>query len=239
TLNDAETVLAFSVTDTGIGVPSEKLKLIFEAFQQADGTTSRRYGGTGLGLSISREIAALLGGEIQVTSSPGEGSTFSLLLPAMSEVLSSLPAPAPASRAPARVVVHRSDGAKAADLSGRKVLMVDDDVRNLYALTSALEEYGLDVVCADSGGLGIDLLRSTRGVELILMDIMMPDMDGYEAIRRIRAMDGFSDLPIVALTAKAMRGDREEALSAGASDYVTKPVDMDQLLDTLRVWLHR
>ncbi len=237
----AEDVVVFSVADTGIGIKPDQLMVIFEAFQQADGTTSRRYGGTGLGLSISREIARLLGGEIQVTSSPGQGSTFSLLLPVMAAVPSTLPASAPAAaeRAMMPFGAHRSAGDRATDLSGRKVLMVDDDVRNLYALTSALEDHGLDVVCADSGSLGIELLATTPGIELVLMDIMMPDMDGYQAIRRIRDMDGFDDLPIVALTAKAMRGDREESLAAGASDYVTKPVELDQLLDTLRVWLHR
>jgi CheY-like chemotaxis protein len=235
--------VVFSVSDTGIGIKPDQLMVIFEAFQQADGTTSRRYGGTGLGLSISREIARLLGGEIQVTSTPGEGSTFSLMLPVMAAVPSTLPASAPAVTSErsmsASYTAHRPTGIRTSDLSGRKVLMVDDDVRNLYALTSALEDHGLEVVCADSGGQGIELLSTTPGVELVLMDIMMPDMDGYQAIRRIRDMDGFDDLPIVALTAKAMRGDREESLAAGASDYVTKPVEIDQLLDTLRVWLQR
>ncbi|HEX2048779.1 MAG TPA: ATP-binding protein, partial [Acidimicrobiales bacterium] len=237
-LLQAPEIVVFSVSDTGIGIKPDQLMVIFEAFQQADGTTSRRYGGTGLGLSISREIARLLGGEIQVTSTPGEGSTFSLLLPVMPAAAPSAPAPTPAERVAASV-----GGARAvepsADLAGRRVLMVDDDVRNLYALSSALEEHGLEVVCADHGRQGIQLLKSTPGVELVLMDIMMPDMDGYEAIRAIREMDGFDQLPIVALTAKAMRGDREESLAAGASDYVTKPVDLSQLLDTLRVWLHR
>jgi len=236
-LTQAAGVVVFSVSDTGIGIKPDQLMVIFEAFQQADGTTSRRYGGTGLGLSISREIARLLGGEIQVTSTPGAGSTFSLLLPTVPDFVSSMPPRAMAERQHVPAVL-RPATERATDLSGRKVLIVDDDVRNLYALTSALEEHGLDVVCADHGRQGIDLLTTTPGIELVLMDIMMPDMDGYEAIRTIRTMEGFDELPIVALTAKAMRGDREDSLAAGASDYVTKPVDIDQLLETLRVWLH-
>jgi HAMP domain-containing protein/signal transduction histidine kinase len=235
-LAEAPSVVAFSVADTGIGIKPDQLMVIFEAFQQADGTTSRRYGGTGLGLSISREIARLLGGEIRVTSTPGGGSTFSLLLPTISALASVVPAAAERLPVP---VVHRPADERSTDLAGRKVLMVDDDVRNLYALTSALEEHGIDVVCADRGREGIELLESSPGVELVLMDIMMPDMDGYEAIRAIRAKPDYEQLPIVALTAKAMRGDREDSLAAGASDYVTKPVDIEQLLDTLRVWLHR
>jgi CheY-like chemotaxis protein len=235
-LADAPGIIVFSVSDTGIGIKPDQLMLIFEAFQQADGTTSRRYGGTGLGLSISREIARLLGGEIQVTSSPGTGSTFSLLLPTVSALASIVPTAGERLPMP---VLHSPAGERSTDLAGRKVLMVDDDARNLYALTSALEEHGIDVVCADRGREGIGLLESTPGVELVLMDIMMPEMDGYEAIRTIRANPAFEQLPIVALTAKAMRGDREDSLAAGASDYVTKPVDIEQLLDTLRVWLHQ
>ncbi|MDQ3896170.1 MAG: ATP-binding protein, partial [Actinomycetota bacterium] len=238
-LAQAPGIVVFSVSDTGIGIKPDQLMVIFEAFQQADGTTSRRYGGTGLGLSISRAIASLLDGEIQVSSTPGGGSTFSLLLPVTPSAYPSAPAPPAVDRAPAIPAISRPQGEPATDLAGHKVLMVDDDVRNLYALSSALEEHGLEVVCADHGRQGIQLLKSTPGVEVVLMDIMMPDMDGYEAIRTIRGMDGFDQLPIVALTAKAMRGDREESLAAGASDYVTKPVDLAQLLDTLRVWLHR
>jgi CheY-like chemotaxis protein len=210
--------------------------VIFEAFQQADGTTSRKYGGTGLGLSISREIARLLGGEIQVTSKPGEGTTFTLLLPVVSPSAVSLTS-SPLHVVPAvtRPALTSSDR----DLHGHRILIVDDDVRNVYALTSALEDHGLEVVCASSGQRGLELLEATPGIELVLMDIMMPGMDGYEAIRAIRAQEQFADLPIVALTAKAMRGDREESLGAGASDYVTKPVEIDSLLEALRVWIAR
>ena len=119
------------------------------------------------------------------------------------------------------------------------MLIVDDDVRNVYALTSALEDHGIEVVCASSGQRGLELLETTPGIELVLMDIMMPGMDGYEAIRAIRTQERFAELPIVALTAKAMRGDREESLEAGASDYVTKPVEIDSLLEAVRVWIAR
>jgi CheY-like chemotaxis protein len=122
-------------------------------------------------------------------------------------------------------------------LAGRKVLIVDDDVRNIFALTSALESYNMKVVHAENGQKGIDLLKSTPGVEAVLMDIMMPEMDGYEAISAIRKMDAFKDLPIIALTAKAMKADRDHCLEVGASDYISKPLDIDQLFSLLRVWL--
>jgi CheY-like chemotaxis protein len=235
-LTDARGVVSFSVIDTGIGIKPDQLLVIFEAFQQADGTTSRKYGGTGLGLSISREIARLLGGEIQVTSVPGEGTTFTLHLPVVAPSAVSLAA------GPQRVtpqILRPAPTEATSDLQGHRMLIVDDDVRNVYALTSALEDHGVEVVCASSGQRGLELLETTPGIELVLMDIMMPGMDGYEAIRAIRAQERFEDLPIVALTAKAMRGDREESLAAGASDYVTKPVEIGNLLDTLRVWISR
>jgi signal transduction histidine kinase/CheY-like chemotaxis protein/HAMP domain-containing protein len=511
-LNTAGQVLAFSVEDSGIGIPDEKQRIIFEAFQQADGTTSRKYGGTGLGLSISREITRLLGGELRVASTPGKGSTFTLYLP-----LNFSPAQAPAttratsmpplpqrmlmpssfSDEPAEAVaddrdnitsgdsvvliveddprfasillslvhdsgfkgvvtgegvaapslarrfgpdaimldiglpdmdglalldlmkrtpetrhipVHvisaddqkglglsmgafgfthkpverevvvstlqgvknfvdkverrivlvgsegeaadtlrqcftqvevvgdlaavlersaadkpdglmidaahlpvtqmvdllkQSDGrmvpavvyapdefnaeddrrlrlavfgglvrlartpdqlvdqvslllhtpldrmspnAKAklnrnkqedAVLAGRKIIVIDDDIRNIFSLASALEEYGIELSYAESGRAGLEVLDAKDDVDVVLVDIMMPDMDGYETIREIRSRPSRVDLPIVAVTAKAMKGDRQKCIQAGASDYVSKPVDIDHLVSVLRVSIQR
>jgi len=122
---------------------------------------------------------------------------------------------------------------------GKKVLIVDDDVRNVFALTSALEANGMDVIFAENGREGIEALRAAGDVDLVLMDVMMPELDGYETTRAIRELPEFEKLPIIALTAKAMRGDRERSIAAGASDYITKPVDTDQLLSLMRVWLYQ
>jgi signal transduction histidine kinase/CheY-like chemotaxis protein len=508
-------VIAFTVADTGVGIPQDKLASIFEAFQQADGTTSRKYGGTGLGLSISREIARLLGGEIHADSQPGEGSTFSLLLPLSMRAGDAAvePAEPPVAAAPevsadpatllpidtiqddrgaiapgdrvVLVITHDADSARSAlaatrergfkglvarrtpiglalarefrpdaivvfagdargevllgqlkqhpetrhrpvyvggpaggrlsalragaagyfpdpggaeavyraldDLDrrtgrtvkrlaviqeedgldpatmtllgagddvdvvtlgaaeaasalrtdpvdcavvvlhraatwalplleaiagddvlrdtpivlssgdplskeertrverlgdtlvlkqvssperlvdetalflhriearlpkatrrllaqlrtadsvfqGKRVLIVDDDIRNVFALASALEMRGMKVGFAENGREGIDKLREQPNVDLVLLDVMMPEMDGYETARAIRSMPKFETLPIISLTAKAMKGDRDKSISAGASDYITKPVDIDQLLSLMRVWLHR
>jgi CheY-like chemotaxis protein len=121
----------------------------------------------------------------------------------------------------------------------RKILIVDDDVRNVFALTSVLEAHGMEVIYAENGKDGIEALRNTPDVDLVLMDIMMPELDGYETTKVIRADDSFKQLPIISLTAKAMKGDREKAIAAGASDYITKPVDTDQLLSLMRVWLYK
>jgi len=122
-------------------------------------------------------------------------------------------------------------------LANRRVLIVDDDVRNIFALTSALESYKMKVVHAENGQKGLELLQATPSVEAVLMDIMMPEMDGYEAIAAIRKMEKFKTLPIIALTAKAMKADRDHCLEVGASDYISKPLDIDQLFSLLRVWL--
>ncbi|MFF3439122.1 HAMP domain-containing protein [Streptosporangium sp. NPDC002721] len=395
-------VLAFQVVDTGIGIAEENLSQIFDAFQQADGTTSRKYGGTGLGLSISREIAALFNGEIRAVSVLGSGSTFSLYLPiadltpgasraatggahgvAPAPVLPALPASVtvPSERFPRAegrrllVVESRPNGLlsqlaesvvadlpethgpvqvttandpvsalqilgaddhhcivldlgmrqdAAADflrmldddpvlrglpvlahhtrtltrpqenllkgrsntqplerlpsldelreritlhlsapepgdvlplvqpspderpqpveevdtvLVDRKVLVIDDDVRNVFALTNILELHGMQVLYAENGRKGIEILSRNEDIDLVLMDIMMPEMDGYAATAAIRKMADFADLPIIAVTAKAMQGDREKTLSAGASDYVTKPVDAQELLRRIQRWL--
>ena len=125
----------------------------------------------------------------------------------------------------------------AASLAGKKVLIVDDDVRNIFALTSLLEQHGMEVVYAEGGREGVDFLSKSDDVDAVLMDVMMPGMDGYEATKSIRQDGRFTDLPVIMVTAKAMKGDREKCLAAGASDYLTKPVNVDQLLSLLRVWL--
>ncbi|MEP6956699.1 MAG: response regulator, partial [Chthoniobacterales bacterium] len=515
-LERAETVLAFSVSDTGIGIPSDKQTTIFEAFQQADGSTSRKYGGTGLGLAISRELARVLGGEIKIESVEGHGSTFILFLPQNHRSLPTAKA-APSAQRPAesangesesetppatpafhvaddrsnilpgdkavliveddrdfaewlldltrekgfkgivtargaetialvrefspmavtldislpdlngwkvldrlkgdlttrhipvfiisaneeptnalkqgalrfltkpvaqadveailekaRVMkdtsakkllvieddetqrnsirelignetAHLTDAATAGEalhqlgeqqfdcvvldlmlpdmsgfdliekirereahlpiivytgkdlsrdeeeelnrvaqttivkdvrsperlfdqtalwlhrnpallpvekrqilqqlhdpdqvLAGKRVLIVDDDVRNIFAMTSMLERYKMDVLSAETGPEAIEMLQTTAGIDIVLMDIMLPEMDGYEAMRTIRNLYGFGELPIIALTAKAMKGDREKCIEAGASDYISKPVDTERLLTLLRNWL--
>ncbi|MEU8413185.1 HAMP domain-containing protein [Amycolatopsis japonica] len=382
-----ESLVAFSVTDTGIGIAEENLDSIFGAFQQADGTTSRKYGGTGLGLSISREVAYLLGGEIRADSVLGTGSTFTLYLPVAGFTVPAMleestvddaaerrvlvveseqnslltllargvaadiadshgsvqvravadPAEAfeelkrdsyrcvvldtsipgtsaltflkrlvdgpdpvevpvlayatrklsaaqdrllhaharvhPVELLPSldmlreRIMLHISaselegilplmrqpevspvETVPASDqpsdpptgparLQGRKVLLVDDDARNVFAISGMLELHGLSVVHAPNGRKGIEELLSDDGIDLILMDVMMPEMDGHATTAAIREMPKFAGLPIITVTAKAMEGDREKSLAAGASDYVTKPVNAEELLACMERWL--
>ena len=408
---DGRDNLAFSVADTGIGIAPENLSTIFGAFQQGDGTLSRRYGGTGLGLSIAREVGTLLGGEITAESELGRGSTFTLYLPCelpgagdhsadLAEAGEGLDVPlngdrhadatqalqlqpaVPDDAAPdgrrllvlegargglltllaysavsdltgihgpvhvatatspeqgiealaaithqcvvldlgledasafaflerlreepglrdvpvlahtrdkldsaqarlarlrfgsqplellpsldelrERITLHLSAAQpdhvpaliseSAADtqarlpsqagehdaLRGRKILVIDDDPRNVFAITSTLELHGMTVTQAADGRKGIEALLSAEDTDLILMDVMMPELDGYATMTRIRQMPAFATLPIIAVTARAMPGDKEKSIAAGASDYVTKPVDTDELLACMERWL--
>jgi CheY-like chemotaxis protein len=131
--------------------------------------------------------------------------------------------------------LHQSD----ALLHGKKVLVVDDDIRNIFAMTSLLERHGMEVITAENGKDAVQIMQKGLRIDAVLMDIMMPEMDGYDTMRAIRRMPQYQALPIVALTAKAMKGDREKCIEAGASDYISKPVDTDQLLSLLRVWVYR
>jgi signal transduction histidine kinase/HAMP domain-containing protein/ActR/RegA family two-component response regulator len=237
-LADAASVLAIDVRDTGIGIGAEEQQRIFEAFAQGDGSTARHYGGTGLGLSISRELVTLLGGEITVDSTLGRGSTFTVYLP-----LDRIPtATAPPTAALTRLAQIETERGRRRTLdahpfAGKKILVVDDDFRNVFALSALLERGQAVVLVAESGETAITLLEELPDIDLVLMDIMMPGMDGYEAIRAIRRHDGFAALPIIAVTGKVMKGERERCLSAGANDYVPKPVDTVELLSAIGPWL--
>jgi signal transduction histidine kinase/HAMP domain-containing protein/ActR/RegA family two-component response regulator len=233
TLVNAPSVVALSVSDTGIGIEEEQQQRIFEAFAQGDGSTARLYGGTGLGLSISRELVGLLGGELTVASTQGLGSTFTVYLPAGPPA--SAVRPAAATVAP--LVSERSTLLETGVFAGMKILLVDDDFRNIFALTALLERGHADVTVAESGADAIAVLERKRDIDIVLMDIMMPVMDGYDTIRAIRKFDHFKALPIIAVTGKVVQGERQRCIDAGANDYVPKPVDTAELLAVLSPWL--
>ncbi|MCP5142839.1 MAG: response regulator [Chromatiales bacterium] len=225
------------VRDTGVGIPVDKQAAVFEAFQQADGSTNRRYGGTGLGLTISRSLAEILGGRILLKSKPGQGSTFSVVLPMefdRSQVPPDQLADAdedPDTHAPVEApLVH---AVPAADYAGARVLLVDDDLRNLLAMTPILESWHLHVTAAGDGREALDTLDEEPRFDLLLLDIMMPGMDGYDTLGELRARPEYRDLRVVILTARAGEDDEAQCLAAGADGYLRKPVDPAELKQEL------
>ena len=234
--SDKRWPLRISVTDTGIGIPQDKHALIFDAFQQADGSTSRRYGGTGLGLSISRNLAALLGGRIMVDSQSGQGASFTLMLPERLESDDFDEQAQAKEHADSRVElpeVTSVDDFPVADFKAAKVLLVDDDMRNLLALTPVLEGWGLDVFAAGDAEEALETLAEVPDVAVALLDVMMPCMDGLALALAIREQAQFATLPCIGLSAKAGDHDRERWLALGVGDYLVKPVDVHELYRVL------
>jgi PAS domain S-box-containing protein len=215
--------LRLSVRDSGIGITPDQQARLFQPFTQADETTTRRFGGTGLGLSIVRRLVELMGGEVGLDSAPGQGSDFWLSIPLQRADPASLPAPL----APAAPAVQ--------GLAGLRVLLVDDSEVNLDIAQRMLERQGARVhTCGDGAQALAWLHRSPGAVDVVLMDVQMPVMDGLEATRRIRSDTSFTGLPVIALTAGALANERQRAHDAGFSDFLAKPLDPRDLVTTLR-----
>ncbi|QGX38927.1 ATP-binding protein [Permianibacter aggregans] len=214
------------VEDTGIGIPEEKLAIIFEAFTQADGSTTRKHGGTGLGLSICKQLVAMMNGEVRVKSRPGVGSVFSIHIPMRY-------------RAATESSQQKPEIDKALKLEGR-VLLVEDNIVNQAVTRGMLKLLGLEVDAANDGEAALSLLARNH-YDLILMDCQMPGMDGFEATRQWRITEKAEQryTPIIALTANAMQGDKERCLAAGMDDYLAKPINREQLNQTVARWFGR
>ncbi|MFH1568550.1 MAG: response regulator, partial [Gemmatimonadota bacterium] len=227
--------LQFRVEDTGIGIPAAQQASVFEAFRQADGSTTRRYGGTGLGLAICRQLVQLMGGTIELSSAEGKGTTvrFEVPLGVAAETEPAGPAAAPSPEPPAAVAtaVAPSGGQRLS------VLLAEDNRMNQKVAIAYLQRAGHEVTVAETGQAAVEA-HGARAFDLILMDVHMPEMDGLEATRQIRHREAGSGrrTPIVALTADAMVGHREECLAAGMDDYLAKPIRREELAAVLARW---
>ena len=220
--------ISISVQDTGIGIPASHQEYIFEAFRQADGSTSRRYGGTGLGLTISRQLARMLGGTIELTSSEGAGATFSLLLPLKYDQPLDEVNVAPSSP------VEKQSKTVAVDtkLKEHRILLVDDDVQNLLTLTPLIEGWGMVVTAAGDGIEALDVLQD-ESFSIVLMDIVMPGVDGCDTIKRIRTQARYQDLAIIVLSTKGTDSECDACIEAGADEIISSPFDSQKLKETI------
>ncbi|MBF0101725.1 MAG: response regulator [Desulfobacterales bacterium] len=242
TLIDRPTLvmLRFSVQDTGIGISQEKMKNLFTSFYQGDGSVTRKYGGTGLGLAISKFLVEMMGGEISVTSTEGQGSTFSFT--AKFDV-SMQETDIPENRTSYEfnpILVSELDMDEFKPIEGAQILLVEDNKINQLTAVELMKLIGLSVNVAQNGKEALSILNlsdSNCAFDAVLMDIQMPDMDGYEVTRKIRQNPNFKELPIIALTAHAMTGEKEKCIEAGMNDYVSKPIDTNELYRTLIKWI--
>ena len=225
--NETETdcLLRFEVRDTGIGMTEEQQARIFNAFEQADGSTSRKYKGTGLGLTITQRIVQLMGGETGVTSSPGAGSTFWLTCRL-----------GKGRAKPSALVTETAEAILRREYLGRKVLVVEDEPLNREVIGDMLEELGLVVDAAINGNEALIKVRQAH-YDIVLMDMQLPELDGLDATRKLRAMPDGQDLAIIALTANAFDDDRERCLAAGMNDFIAKPFKPEKVFGKLVRWL--
>ena len=225
-------VVRFEVQDSGIGVPPDALPRLFSAFEQADNSTTRKYGGTGLGLAITRRLAELMGGEAGVQSAEGSGSTFWFTANLRKDQgQAKAPPSRPATAPDAEQAIRQR-------YRGTRILLVDDEPVNLLVSQSLLEDLGLVVDTAEDGAQAIEQARETR-YTLILMDMQMPTINGLEATQRIRQLPGYQDTPILAMTANAFVEDKARCFAAGMNDVIVKPVSPEQFFSTLLRWLER
>ncbi|MDR3629080.1 MAG: ATP-binding protein [Desulfocapsaceae bacterium] len=222
--NDTDLHVKFSIIDTGIGIPDDKQQLIFEAFSQADSSTTRKHGGTGLGLAISSRLVALMDSKIHVDSRPGEGSTFWFTC-RLQKVKDK------DEHGGQTEEMHLSPSDQKEMIRGMKILVAEDDLINQMLMTAMLTQFGLEVTTVDNGRKAVEK-AADEDYSLILMDLQMPEMDGFEATKRIKAMHPEIP-PIIALTAHAMGRDREKCLQAGMDDYLSKPISRDHLYEVL------
>ncbi len=213
----------FAVQDTGIGLSPEQGAKVFEAFAQADGSSTRKYGGAGLGLAVSRKLVGKFGGKIWCESTPGQGAAFYFTARFDREPGET--------RAPGRPV----PASDKMDMKGR-ILLVEDNAVNQLVARKIMEKAGLSVKEADNGRIALEMIEA-EPFDLVLMDIQMPEMDGLTAARLIRANPEFEKLPIVAMTAHALDGDKELSLAAGMNDHITKPINLKELFEVLTRWL--
>ena len=228
-------VLEFSVRDSGIGMSQNQVAKLFQAFVQADGSTTRKYGGTGLGLTISKRLVEMMDGNIWVESSAGSGSIFRFTVTLEQHL------PAEKEQLPIPEVMHSINNTVdttqiSNHVAGAKVLLVEDNAINQQVAGEILSGVGLIVEMANNGVAAVKMVTE-KTYDMVLMDIQMPEMDGYTATQQIRAAGGFEELPIIAMTAHAMSGDREKSLAAGMNDHISKPIDKRQLYAALIHWI--